>query len=119
MDSFEFSKLLALLSYPLSQTLLLLIVGLLSAIIASARSAVFITVLAAAWLWLCSTALMADWLMGTLEDPYRPKALSVSPEADAILVLGGATRGDTHFSSLGDMNQQSDRLLDAVRMFQA
>ena len=117
--AFESLNLLSLLSYPLSQAILLSVVALLLFLAGGRAKAAIVIVLGIGWLWLASTAIFADWLMGTLEDPYRPKALSVSPEADAILVLGGATRGDTHLSSVGDMNQQADRLLHAVRLFQA
>ncbi len=116
---FELAKLVSLLVYPLSQSILLLTLAFFFLLLRATRSAGLLLFLSVGWLWLASTAIFADWLMGTLEDPYRPKALSVSPEADAILVLGGATRGDTHFSSVGDMNQQSDRLLHAVRLFKA
>ena len=119
MAEYETVKLLSLLAYPLSQSLLLSVMALILLIFRAIGRAGFLLFLAVAWLWISSTAVFADWLMATLEDAYRPKALSVSPQADAILVLGGATRGDTHFSSLGDMNQQSDRLLHAVRLFQA
>lgn len=117
--SFEITKLLSLLLYPLNQSLLLLILALLLLWIGARRSAGLLLLLAIGWLWLCSTAVSADWLMGRLEQEYRPKALSVTPEADAILVLGGATRGDTHMSSLGDLNQQSDRLVHAVSLYKA
>ena len=119
MADYELVKLVSLLAYPLSQALLFSVLALIMLIFRAFRSAGFLLFLAVGWLWLCSTAVFADWLIGTLENPYRPKALSVSPEADAILVLGGATRGDTHFSSLGDLNQQADRLVHAVRLFKA
>ena len=57
--------------------------------------------------------------MGRLEDDYPPKALSALPAADAIVLLGGAIRGDTHMGTLGDMNQQADRLVYAVALYRA
>jgi uncharacterized SAM-binding protein YcdF (DUF218 family) len=116
---FETLKLVAQLSYPISHVIVLSLIALILFWSGARGKAAFLLMVSIGWLWLASTAFFADWLMGTLEDTYRPKALSVSAEADAILVLGGATRGDTHFSSLGDMNQQADRLLHAVRLFQA
>ena len=76
-------------------------------------------ILAIAWLYLASTAVFADFVMGSLESYYRPKAMSVIPEADAIVLLGGAVRGDTHFSSTGDLNQQVDRLTHALALYKA
>ncbi len=84
-----------------------------------ARLAISCLLLAIAWLYLCSTAWFADLLMGQLEDRFRPKALSVMPQADAIVLLGGATRGDTHFSGLGDLNQQADRIVHALQLYRA
>ncbi len=113
------TKLLSLLTYPLSQSLLLGILALLFMFFHWRRAALCCGILATAWLYLCSTALAANWLMGTLEDDFRPKALSVVQKADAIVVLGGATRGDTHWSSLGDLNQAADRLVYAVQLYRA
>ena len=71
------------------------------------------------WLYACSTALAADFLMASLEDDFRPKAMSVVPKADAIVVLGGATRGDTYWSSMADLNAAADRLTHAVSLYKA
>ena len=43
--------------------------------------------LATAWLYLCSTALFADALMGSLEENFPPRALSAAPPVDAIVLL--------------------------------
>lgn len=117
--SFELTKLISLLVYPLTQALLLCLVGVLLIRLGYLRSASIAVLLACGWLYLCSTALFADFLMGTLEKDYTPRALSVVGEADAIVVLGGATRGDTHLSTRGDLNQQADRLLYAVELYKA
>ena len=102
---------------PLVQSLLLLLAAMV--LRRFSRLALLLGVLSFAWLYVCSTALFADLLMGNLEDRYRPKALSVVPSADAIVVLGGGTRGDTHFSSMGDLNQSADRLTHAVQLYKA
>ncbi len=83
------------------------------------RATLVTLLLAASWLYLCSTALFADFLMGTLERDFRPRAMSVMSEADAIVVLGGATRGDTHMGTLPDLNQQADRLVYAAALYKA
>lgn len=73
--------------------------------------------LAIAWLYVASTSWFADFLMAPLEQHHRPKAMSVVPKADAIVLLGGATRGDMHFSSMGDLNAQADRLIHALALY--
>jgi uncharacterized SAM-binding protein YcdF (DUF218 family) len=111
--------LLSLLVYPLSQALLLGILALSLWLLGWSRAGVIALAMALAWLYLCSTALVADGLMASLERDYPPRALSATPEAEAIVLLGGATRGDTHMSTLGDLNQQADRLVHAVALYKA
>lgn len=108
---------LSLLLNPLTQALILLLLAL--ALWRFRRPAMSLVLVAFGWLYLCSTALVADFLMGALEDPYTPKALSRVPQADAIVILGGATRGDTHFSSMGDLNEQADRLTHGLQLYRA
>ncbi|WP_240725169.1 YdcF family protein [Mangrovimicrobium sediminis] len=115
--SYATTKLLSLLAYPLNQALLLLLVALLAW--RWRRLAFTCCALGVAWLYLCSTAWFADLVMGSLEDRYPPRALSALPEADAIVVLGGATRGDGHLGSMADLNQQADRLTHAAALYQA
>ncbi|MFV8819159.1 YdcF family protein [Haliea sp. E17] len=83
------------------------------------RFALACCILATSWLYLCSTAWFADWVMGTLEMQFPPQALSVIPPADAIVVLGGATRGYTHMASHADLNAQADRLVQAALLYRA
>ena len=117
MLSFSVTKLLSLLAYPLSLSLLLILLGLLCS--RWQRLSKGLLGLAFAWLYVCSTALFADFLMGSLEDDYRPKAMSVLPETDAIVILGGATRGDTHLSTMADLNTAADRITHGLALYQA
>lgn len=115
--SFALTKMLSLLAYPLSQALLLALLSLL--FWRFRRFAATLLVLAVGWLYLASTALFADFLMGSLERHYPPKAMSVISRADAIVLLGGATRGDAHLGSMSDLNQQADRLIHAAALYKA
>lgn len=108
---------MSLLVLPLSQSLLLLLLALLAW--RWRRLAVGLVLIAFTWLYVTSTALFADLVMGPLEDAYRPKAMAVVPRADAIVVLGGATTGDMHFSRLGDLNQAADRLVHGLALYKA
>jgi len=95
------------------------LLALLALLLHRVRTAFWALALGTLWLYVCSTALFADYLMGTLEDPYPPKALSATPEADIIVLLGGAIRGDVHMGTLGDLSQQADRLVHAVQLYKA
>ena len=113
------TKLLSLLAYPLSQALLLCLLGLLLMALGRKHMAFASVSLAVTWLYLCSTGLFAGFLMGLLEDAYPSKAMSSVEPADAIVLLGGAMRGDAHMGALPDLNQQADRLVHATALYKA
>jgi uncharacterized SAM-binding protein YcdF (DUF218 family) len=99
--------------------LLLSLLAIFLLLLRRSRGALWVQLLAFAWLYLFSTALVADFLMGSLERDFLPRAMSVMAAEDAIVVLGGATRGDTHLSTYPDLNEQSDRLVYAAALYQA
>jgi uncharacterized SAM-binding protein YcdF (DUF218 family) len=113
------TKLLSLLLFPLSQALLLGLLALLFMVFHWRRAALTTLSLGLLWLYLCSTALVADFMMATLEKDIRPKGISVIAEADAIVVLGGAISGDTHLGTSPNLNQHADRLLHAAALYKA
>jgi uncharacterized SAM-binding protein YcdF (DUF218 family) len=119
MISFAVSKILTLLIYPLSSCLLLGVLGLVLLRTRWSRTGISVILLAIAWLWLCSTAQFADYLMGTLERGIVPKAMTTIVPERAIVLLGGAMRGDAHSGTLPDLNEQADRLVYAVALFKA
>jgi uncharacterized SAM-binding protein YcdF (DUF218 family) len=119
MTSFTLSKLLSLLIYPLSMSLLLCVLALIFSRLRWERGSFYTLLLAFSWLYLCSTAFFANFLMGTLERGFVPRAMSVIAPADAIVLLGGAMRGDTHMGTFADLNQHADRLVYAVALYKA
>lgn len=86
---------------------------------ASDFSSFYALLLSVSWLYLCSTSLFANFLTATLEREYVPRAMSVIGSADAIVLLGGAMRGDTHMGTLADLNQHADRLVHAAALYKA
>ncbi len=117
--SYETTKLLSLLAYPLSQSLLLLLLALLLLWLRRGRGAGLLMLVALSWLYLCSTAWFADLTMARLEAAQAPRAVNAVPPMEAIVVLGGATRGDVHMGSLGDLSAQADRLVTAAALYKA
>ncbi len=113
------TKSLSLLLYPLTQSLLLGLLAMLVLLVGWRRLALALLLPGIVWLYLCSTSLFADYLMGTLEDDYPPRAVSATEEVGAIVLLGGAMRGDTHMGTQGDLNQQADRLVHALALYKA
>jgi uncharacterized SAM-binding protein YcdF (DUF218 family) len=119
MASFTLVKLTSLLVYPLSLSLLLLLVALLLSRSRWTRLRNAILLLATGWLYLSSTAFFANFLMASLERDFVPRAMSVIAPADAIVLLGGALRGDTHMGTLADLNDHADRLVHAAALYRA
>jgi uncharacterized SAM-binding protein YcdF (DUF218 family) len=119
MLSFTLTKLLSLLIYPLSLSLLIGLAALVFARLQWPRRSFYAMLLSVGWLYLCSTSLFANYLTGALERDFVPRAMSVIDRADAIVLLGGGMRGDTHMGTLADLNQRGDRLVHAVALFKA
>jgi uncharacterized SAM-binding protein YcdF (DUF218 family) len=119
MISFTLSKLLSLLVYPLSLSLLLCVVALILARFRRESASFYTLLFAVVWLYLSATPFFANFLIGTLERGYGSRAMSAVSEAEAIVLLGGATRGDTHMGTLPDLNQHADRLVHAVSLYKA
>ncbi|NQX88869.1 MAG: YdcF family protein [Halioglobus sp.] len=110
-------QLLALLVYPLNLSLLLAVIGLLIWSLGWVRSGFYTVVVAVLWLYICSTANFSYFLMGKLEDNFPPQSMTEIEEVDAIVLLGGALRGDTKMGNMPDMNQYADRLVHAVALY--
>lgn len=117
MDPFLAAKLASLVIYPLNLSLLLALLALLLWLVRRRRLAARIALLAFAWLYAFSTATVANYLTDYLEEPFPPKAMSVVPVVDAIVLLGGATRGDTLRARAPDLNQRADRLVHAAALY--
>lgn len=119
MTSFFLVKLTSLLVYPLSLSLLLCVLSLILSRLRWARSSYALLLVATGWLYLCSTAFFANLLMASLERDFVPRAMSATAPADAIVLLGGAMRGDTHMGTLPDLNDHADRLVHAAALYKA
>lgn len=119
MAYFSAVKLVSLLVYPLSLCLLLLVLALILQRLRWTRLSTATLLLATGWLYLCSTAYFANFLMASLERDFVPRAMSVIAPADAIVLLGGAMRGDTHMGTFADLNDHADRLVHAAALYKA
>jgi uncharacterized SAM-binding protein YcdF (DUF218 family) len=117
--SFSTTKLLSLLVYPLSQALLLLFIGVVLFSFNWRRTALTASLTGLTWLYLCSTAFFADFLMGWLERGYPARAMSAVEQADVIVLIGGAARGHAHAGRFSDLNQHADRIVYAVELYKA
>lgn len=112
-------KLLAKLVMPLCAAVLLMALALLA--LAAGRRRVAGAALAAAWLalWLASMPALAGRLAASLENAHPPTPLAEVAPADAILVLGGATRPALPPRQFPELTESGDRIVHAARLFHA
>lgn len=119
MLGFSVVKALSILVNPLTQVLLLLLIGISLLHRNKLPGAMVFLVGSVLWLSLCSSPWVAGTLMGRLEAEYPPMAAQALPEADVIVLLGGAIRGRASSETLADMSDLGDRLLFAAAAFKA
>lgn len=104
------SKFLPLFVFPLGLITLLLVVAL---VWKRGRRAVI--VVAIIILWLSSSRYVAYALVRSLETRYSLPA--GQPQADAIVILGGGTRGSDPPRPLPEINEAGDRVLYGAKLY--
>lgn len=112
-------KALSVLVNPLTQVFILFLVGLYLFSRRKARMAASFLCGSVVWLYLCSNPLLSSWLLERLEADYPPTSAQALPEADAIVLLGGAVRGLASAQTLADLSDMGDRLLFTVTAYKA
>ncbi|MBD2778281.1 YdcF family protein [Iningainema tapete] len=107
------SKLLPLFFYPLGLSCLILLVGLIL-IWRRPRIAALCVTLALIILLSTSNGWACNWLVRSLEWQNRPTEI---PNAEAIVVLGGATRSAFPPRPTVDLNEHGDRVIYAAQLY--
>ncbi len=112
------TKLLSLFIHPLSLGLLLLLGG---GVAAWWWRHLGLAVVGAGLMvvWVPSTPVFSDWLQETLESRFPPASVEAAPTADAIVVLGGAVSAPRPPRVYPDLNDSSDRVWHAARLYRA
>lgn len=114
MNFLFLSKLLPLFIYPLGLSCLLLLIALIFSIKRSRWT--FIPILLGLLILVCaSNVRVSNSLITSLERQYLPQANL--PSAEAIVVLGGATRNYETPRIMPDLSERGDRLLYAVKLY--
>ncbi len=112
-------KITSLLVYPLTQSLLLVLLGVVLILLKRYRSSVFSILLGASWLVVCSLPVTANWLQQKLESGYPIVATDSLPSAGAIVVLGGALASANVPNAYPNLHSSGDRVLTAARLYHA
>lgn len=114
------SKLLPLLLYPVGLSIVLMGFACFWVVKRPGRSRL-VLVLAIALLWLSSTQLVSQALVRSLEAQTLAQPIQIAelPKADAIVLLGGATRSAHPPRPWIDLSEEGDRVLHTLRLYQA
>lgn len=117
--SYELTKILPLIVYPLGLGLVFFIAATLSALAGFRRITALVGLIGIFVLWVASMPITAGFVLDSLESDYLFTETDKHPKVDAIVVLGGFTgkpdvgRGDM------EVNDGIDRLLHGMRLYRA
>jgi uncharacterized SAM-binding protein YcdF (DUF218 family) len=117
--SLALGKLLTKLVMPISAALGLMALALLLLALGRRRGAAAALVAAIAGLWLAALPPVAERLAWALESAHPATPIDTLAPADAILLLGGATRPAQPPREFPELNEASDRMFYAARLFHA
>ncbi len=113
------TKLAPVFLYPVGAVILLILLGITVALIDRRRLSMALFAMAAAWLWIASTPIFADWAIATLEHQYPAQPIEQMQNADVAIVLGGAMSQPAPPRVDADLNKSFDRVLQALRIYKA
>ena len=117
--SYFLSKLLPIFVYPLGFAIILCFLGLLLGMAGRKHWAALSILSAIMILWVSSTSVFADFLLNSLERKYPAVTVEDLPGADAIVILGGMTRGIVPGTSISDLSGSVDRLFFGAKLYKA
>jgi uncharacterized SAM-binding protein YcdF (DUF218 family) len=117
---YEIAKLVEYLLSPLTMAMATWLVAAMCLMMKRRRAAVVIATLAFVGLWIGSMPVVAQALLGGLENRYPALPVAATPTADAIIVLGGSVSGrhPPARPSLG-LNSASSRVWYAAELYRA
>jgi uncharacterized SAM-binding protein YcdF (DUF218 family) len=113
------TRILTQLLMPPASLLGLVLLGLLLRRLGRRRLAAGCFVVSVLALWALSTPRIADALVAGLERTYLPARPADLPQADAIVLLGGALGAPLPPRLAPDLSEGADRVLHAARLFRA
>jgi uncharacterized SAM-binding protein YcdF (DUF218 family) len=117
--SFFLSKLLPVFVYPLGFSIFLAIVAGFLLWLKRKRLATTCFILSLSVLWISSTPVVSDALYRSLTQAYPPVSVADTPDADAIIVLGGGLGSAAPPRISVDLGSAADRVLHAARLYRA
>lgn len=116
---FAFDKLLTPFLTPLGVALVLGLFVLLLMLFGRRKLAAMLLFVSLGGLYFSSTPFVAEQLSGLLEHQYSPQAMAITPNADVIILLGGATDPALPPRQDPELNSRADRLMHAADLYKA
>ena len=113
MDLF-LSKLLPLFIYPIGLSCLILMVSIGAILQRRSRLGILGISVAIAILWISSSGGFSTWIVRSLEKQYLPGEIS---QADAIVLLGGATYSQLPPRPWIEVSEEGDRVLYTAKLY--
>lgn len=111
------TKILSLLVYPLSLGLVLLLLSVVASATGRRGFGWLMGFLALLIIYLPSTEFGSEALLLNLEGRHPAFSPEELPDADAIVVLGGSSYGESRFGRGADLNNAGDRILTGAELF--
>lgn len=119
MNGFLLTKIATQLVYPLSISIALSVVGLVSLARGRSRRAGVLLGLSLAILWVAATPVVGFAVKESLEARYAPVPPEQAQSAAAIVLLGDAVAPGTPPRNWPDLNESADRIVHASRLYRA
>jgi uncharacterized SAM-binding protein YcdF (DUF218 family) len=116
---FAFDKYLSPFLTPLGAALVAILLVLALMALGRRKLAFWLLLVTFASLYLTATPFVARRLSGVLESQFPPVPLAMSPTADVIVLLGGATDPALPPRQDPDLNAHADRIMHAADLYKA
>ena len=113
MDLF-LSKLLPLFIYPIGLSCLILLGAIVAVLKRRSRLGILLISLAIGVMWITSSGGFSNWIVRSLEQQYLPGNV---PQADAIVILGGATNSQLSPRPWVEISDEGDRVLYSAKLY--
>ncbi len=113
MDLF-LSKLLPLFIYPIGFSSLMMIASIVAILKRRSKLAILLITLAAILLLVTSSGGFSNWIVRSLEQQYLPGEI---PQAEAIVLLGGATDSQLAPRPWVEISNEGDRVLYTAKLY--
>lgn len=115
---YEIVKHSSLFAYPLGAAALMLVATVFLQALGRDRFGFGVAIFALAWLWGWSMPVTSDALRASLESQYPYLPVEAVPQAEAIVVLGGAFSANAHWP-YPSASASVDRYWHAARLYHA